>query len=196
MNIWFTSDTHYSHKNIIKGTTSWTNKSVCRPFDTLEEHNHFLLESINNCVKENDILYHLGDWSFGGWENVFVFRKGIRCKTIHLIYGNHDQHIQSNKENSQAQFSSVHDYLELSIDKKRSICMFHYPIDSWKSIAKGWIHLFGHQHSDRIGPGKCMDVGIDKSGHLVQPYHLDEILSIMDKQELKMGHHDSKIEVK
>jgi calcineurin-like phosphoesterase family protein len=48
-------------------------------------------------VKENDILYHLGDFSFGGWMNVWRFRSQINCKNIHLILGNHDYQIKKNK---------------------------------------------------------------------------------------------------
>ena len=48
-------------------------------------------------MKENDILYHLGDWSFGGLNQIWEFRKRLNCKKIHLILGNHDHHIENNK---------------------------------------------------------------------------------------------------
>ena len=44
-----------------------------------------------------DTLYHLGDWSFGGIENIWNFRKRINCKNIYLVPGNHDHHIKKNK---------------------------------------------------------------------------------------------------
>lgn len=97
-NIFFTSDTHYGHKNIVKGCTSWEGGlQRCRDFNTLEEHNQLLVDNINSIVRENDTLYHLGDWSFGGVNNIWEFRKQIHCKNIHLIFGNHDQHIENNK---------------------------------------------------------------------------------------------------
>lgn len=120
MNIWFTSDLHYNHRNIVKGISEWTDKSGCRNFQTLEEMNQTLVDNINDNVKENDILYCLGDWSFRGKNSIYEFRKQLNVKTIHLILGNHDLHIekgssvQINDEveiNCQKLFSSVQHYL-------------------------------------------------------------------------------------
>ena len=101
-NIFITSDSHYGHVNICRGTSKWNSQNSSNPrntrdFDTIEEMNDAIVNAINSRVGENDILYHLGDWSFGGWENIYEFRKKIKCKTIHLILGNHDEHIWKNK---------------------------------------------------------------------------------------------------
>lgn len=98
--VWFTSDTHYNHKNICYGLSDWTDKDQsCRKFDTIEEMNEKLIKNINDYVKENDTLYHLGDWSFGGKESIWEFRRRINCKNIILVPGNHDHHIKNNKPN-------------------------------------------------------------------------------------------------
>lgn len=49
-------------------------------------------------MKEDDILFCLGDWSFSGVYNIWNFRKQLNIKNIHLILGNHDSHIRDNKE--------------------------------------------------------------------------------------------------
>lgn len=96
--IFFTSDLHAYHKNICRGTSNWGEKDInCRDFDTIEEMNAAIIESINSRVGKDDTLYHLGDWSFGGWENIWNFRKQIICENIIQINGNHDEHIQKNK---------------------------------------------------------------------------------------------------
>lgn len=51
--IWFTSDTHFSHKRIIDMTK--------RPFADAQEMDERLIENINARVKADDVLYHLGD---------------------------------------------------------------------------------------------------------------------------------------
>lgn len=95
--VWFTSDTHFGHTNICLGTSTWENKeSKCRDFNSLEEMNKHIVANINDCVGEDDILIHLGDWSFGGIDNVWNFRKQIKCKNIYLVLGNHDHHIRNN----------------------------------------------------------------------------------------------------
>lgn len=101
-NIYVTSDTHYMHSNICRGTSRWnsqnsSNPSSTRDFDTIEEMNDAIVNAINSRVGEDDILYHLGDWSMGGWKNIYEFRKRINCKNIHLILGNHDEHIWKDK---------------------------------------------------------------------------------------------------
>ena len=96
--IFFTSDTHFGHSNICRATTKWTSREdLTRDFSSLEDMNETLIKNINDNVGENDILFHLGDWSFGGIENIMKFRERIFCKNIHLILGNHDHHIEDNK---------------------------------------------------------------------------------------------------
>ena len=208
--LWFTSDTHYAHSNICRATTNWTDAdSVTRDFKSLNHMNSVLVDNINNVVSENDILIHLGDWSFGGFENIKEFRDRLVCKNIHLVLGNHDHHIQRNKENIKSLFSSVHDYLYLNVirpgttkkdamDRFSFVCM-HYPIASWNGMNDGVIHLHGHVHLPphlRVNEGKAMDVGVD--GNNLYPISLNEILSIMkDKPKKKLtlpkDHHEKRL---
>lgn len=96
--IWFISDTHYWHKNITYGESVWPEKEKnCRRFDTTQEMSRHIVKQINTYVKEDDILFFLGDWCFGGIANIWNFRKQLRCKTIHFVHGNHDHHIINKK---------------------------------------------------------------------------------------------------
>jgi calcineurin-like phosphoesterase family protein len=84
--IWFTSDTHYAHSNICRATTNWKDADqLTRDFTSLEEMNQTLVDRINQQVMPNDILIHLGDWSFGGFDNIRLFREQLNCKNIILI---------------------------------------------------------------------------------------------------------------
>lgn len=96
--VWFTSDTHAFHKNICKSTSQWGEGSKTRDFASLEEMNKAIIYGINNNVKEDDILYHLGDFTFGGIDKIWELRKEIVCKNIHKILGNHDHHVENNRE--------------------------------------------------------------------------------------------------
>lgn len=94
--IWFTSDPHYWHKNIAGSkVSSW--ESGYRNFNDEQEMSRHIVKIWNQTVSEDDILYCLGDWCFGGLQNIWNFRKQLRCKNIHLILGNHDEHIRKNK---------------------------------------------------------------------------------------------------
>lgn len=206
--LFFTSDTHYSHSNICSATTNWSvNDGYARKFDSLEDMNQRLVDNINNKVGENDILIHLGDWSFGGFDKIEEFRSQINCKNVHLTFGNHDHHIERNKEGIQKLFSSVQQYLRLEVrrpltksmnEKFTFICM-HYPIASWHDMNQGVIHLHGHVHLPehlRIAEGKAMDVGVD--GNKLEPISLDEIVEIMKDRPIKKlalpkDHHEKRI---
>jgi calcineurin-like phosphoesterase family protein len=197
-NIFVTSDTHYSHAGITKGTTHWRiddgsgNKivpiDVVRDFDTLEDMNETMIKNINETVKENDTLIHLGDWSFGGHENIKEFRDRVNCKNIHLMLGNHDHHIEGNKDGVRGFFKSVDSYLEIAIGSKnnnKKLILCHYPIVSWNHLKRGGYMLHGHQHlkgDKRFGNGKRMDVGMCGSPEF-RPYHLDEIFALLKDRE-------------
>lgn len=192
--LYFTSDTHYHHSNICRGVSKWDDrKNQTRDFNTLDEMNEVIVKNINNTVNPNDILVHLGDWSFGGFEKIEEFRNKIFCKNIFLIFGNHDTHIKNNKENIQNIFSGCFDYLDLEIitqttqfTKKSKFICFHFPIASWDGLSKGVIHLHGHVHLPkelRLSAGKSMDVGVD--GNNLYPISLNEVLDIMHTQPLQ-----------
>jgi len=196
MNIWITSDTHFGHTNISGPNVSKWQRGY-RNFNSLREMDEALITNINNCVKEDDILYHLGDWSFGGVHNIYHFRKSIVCKTIHLIRGNHDQHIV-NKDvkfhdttfNPVELFTSIENTFTGYIGKNH-FHLSHYCHTVWPKSHKGGIHLFGHSHGSLKGNfGKSMDVGIDCHPEF-RPFHINEIIQIMDKKETKsIDHHE------
>jgi calcineurin-like phosphoesterase family protein len=192
-NIWFTSDTHYSHTNIAgPKISSW--KSGWRNFDSVHQMNSALVEGINKYVQEDDVLYHLGDWSFGGEANILNFRNLLICKNIHLIRGNHDEHIGSDLCFTDSGdlfdplqlFSSVNDVLTLKLGKTK-IFLSHYSHRVWSGSHKGVIHLYGHSHSSIPDLGKSMDVGVDVAKKMFgeyRPFSIDEIMRIMDKREI------------
>jgi calcineurin-like phosphoesterase family protein len=160
--VFVTSDTHYGHKNICRGVTAWRlpDGSIpidqTRDFDTIEQMNESIISGINSVVGEDDVLIHLGDWSFGGFENIQKFRDRIVCKEIHLILGNHDHHIQNNRVECQELFASV-SRSDIMTYKFKTFELFHYPITSWENLNRGVIHLHGHVHLPtdlRFGKGK------------------------------------------
>ena len=206
--LFLTSDTHYNHSNICRATTKWDQAdNLTRDFKSLDHMNATLVNNINELVDPDDILIHLGDWSFGGFEMIREFRDRINCKNIHLVHGNHDHHIRRNKGDIQSIFSSTQDYLMIDLRIKRSgniverknlICM-HFPIASWDGMNDGNIHLHGHVHLPphlRIAEGKAMDVGVDGNG--MKPIEIHEILSLMKERPIKklslpQDHHERRL---
>lgn len=186
-NVWIFSDPHYNHKNICRGVTSWRTQDgeipieQTRDFPNLEKMNSTIVNNINNCAMPDDTLICLGDWSFGGFESIREFWDRIMCKNIHLILGNHDHHIEKNRNDCQELFKSVSHYNTLEIGQFKFRLM-HYPISSWDGLGKGVMHLHGHCHLPthlRFGKGQRMDVGMD--GHPeFRPYNMmDEVIPLL-----------------
>lgn len=82
LKIWFTSDLHFSHKNVIKYCN--------RPFESVEEMRYKLIENWNDVVQSEDVVYVLGDVFFCGTQEATRIMQQLNGVKI-LIRGNHDQ---------------------------------------------------------------------------------------------------------
>ncbi len=84
-NIYFMSDIHYNHENAI----SFGN----RPFNNVSSMNKYILDTIKETLKPEDILFTLGD---DFWKMKIQDRKtileSVPTKNIHKIMGNHDKY--------------------------------------------------------------------------------------------------------
>ena len=192
MTTWFTSDTHYGHKNIVRGASNWRDTSGCRDFDTLAEMNDALVDSINAVVQETDVLYHIGDWSMGGVDNIVEFHSRLQCRTIHLVYGNHDHYIRKNKNGVADVFSSVR-ALRIGKIEDQMMVLCHFPILVWEDHHRGVWHLHGHSHGNLQQPEyykrKVLDVGIDAHSEF-RPFSFAELEAIMSQRSIiSLDHH-------
>ena len=193
-NLFFTSDTHYNHKNICRATTEWTDaEDKTRDFRSLDHMNDTIVNNINRMVGEDDILFHLGDWSFGGFEKIGEFSDRVICKNTHLILGNHDHHIEKDRDNIQLAFTSVNHYLDLEVCDsnfgkftQNRFILCHYPIASWIDMNRGTMHLHGHVHlppHQAVGQGKSMDVGMD--GHFIEVVSMRYVVNRLRHQPIE-----------
>lgn len=167
--IWFTADTHFRHANIIRHCN--------RPFTSVEEMDETLLRNINECVRPDDTLYHLGDFSMGG-RGVEEIRPRIKCRNLILILGNHDPHAFDGRPRAQfaAHFSNVAVMLQLKVQVAREphlIVLCHYAMRTWPRSHHGSWHLHGHSHGTLPSSPGTLDVGVDC--HDYWPISLDEV---------------------
>jgi calcineurin-like phosphoesterase family protein len=175
MNNWFISDTHFSHRNIIKYEN--------RPFSSVENMNEQMIKRWNNAIEKNDDVYILGDFAFVKTEEQLAKIVNKLNGNIHLIRGNHDYY--SDKYWAKKYFTSISNYKEIKIDGF-TICMFHYPIAVWNKKHHGSIHLYGHVHSNKDGHhplilelGKnAINVGVDVWDY--RPVNWKDIKEIID----------------
>lgn len=177
--IWFTSDTHFGHANVLR---------FCdRPWESIEQMNKALVDNINARVAPSDTLYLLGDFSFKmPVEAARELRGKIRCRDIHWVPGNHD------KDWSQPAVAGTFvvepPITTLKLESGRKVVMCHYPIMDWPGLGHGSIHLHGHIHAtkeynewNRALRLLRYDVGVDANDYA--PVSIDEILCFFEGVE-------------
>ena len=191
-NIWFTSDTHYGHKNIIKFSN--------RPFNDVDHMNEELIKAWNRVVGDDDDVYHIGDVSLTNADKTHEILKRLNGN-IYLITGNHEKSVLSKLYNRD-RFVWIKDYYELKIDNQL-IVMCHYAFRVWNKSHHGAIHLYGHSHDSMEGHGKewgrSMDVGVDSAGRILgeyRPFSYQEIANIMSKRGHNPVDHHVELRIK
>lgn len=178
--IWFTSDLHLGHGNIIR--------HCLRPFSNAADMDAAILSAINAVVGWNDTLWILGDFAYRGKDPGY-YREQIRCGTVRLALGNHDRRVKSMK----AGFASVSDVAEISVGRQR-IWLSHYAHRSWPASHRGSWHLYGHSHGaidadDRARGMNALDVGVDNvlaaGPPQWSPWSLDDLARVLPRDRAK-----------
>jgi len=144
MTIFFTSDMHLGHKNII----NYSN----RPFRSVEEMDGVIIARYNSTVDVGDTVYDLGDFSF---KNPKVYLDRLNVVPIRLK-GSHDHDLKEPR----MLVIEVKDLVnEDGIQIPITLC--HYAMRSWELSHYGSWHLFGHHHGLLEPYGLSFDVGVD-----------------------------------
>jgi len=171
--IYISADQHLNHKRILEYSK--------RPFSSIEDHDETIIENINRVVKENDLFYILGDFSF---YNAKGWRDKIKCRQVFLLRGDHDQ------ENIPPYtFTNIFDLKQIKFPEYRGITqavLCHWPFEIWPKKHYGSICLHGHTHlNHRFGIGRCLNVGCDQ--HNYSPITLHHAIDLILENEEKNG---------
>lgn len=186
--IWFISDTHFGHANIIRYSD--------RPFANVDEMDEHMVQEWNKLVKPTDEVYHNGDFAFlkpNPFKTLLWKLKGKK----HLQFGNHDKWLIENRADllKSGAFESMMHYRELKVGGKM-IVLFHYGQRVWNKSHHGSIMLYGHSHGSLPPHGLSVDVGVDckEITPEYRPIHLDEVLAYMSKRKQAVVDHHGAME--
>ena len=177
--VFFTSDTHFHHANII---------NFCgRPFKNVEVMNETLIANWNSVVGPDDIVFHLGDFCLGGsaeWANILNRLNG----KIYLIVGNHD--IKNLRQGYYSRFEHIAMQMHIEVWKQK-IYLNHCPFLCYGGAYRDTWQLFGHVHTSKQNTGidaprlhmlfpTQYDVGVDNNNFT--PVSFEQVKRIIERQ--------------
>jgi len=175
--IYYISDLHFGHKNVIHFDT--------RPFADIEVMEEVMVRNWNEKVTDEDTVYVLGDAFWKNEENSISIINRLNGHK-RLVKGNHDRV----RGKLRACWESIDDYLEID-DSGRLVILCHYPIPFYKNQHYGAVMLYGHVHNSREWhvmeewqekmwdseiPSKLINVGCMMPYMDYTPRSLDELL--------------------
>lgn len=142
--VYFTSDTHFGHENIIRYCN--------RPFQNAEEMNAELIRRWRETVPEDGIVFHLGDFAHGNarlWNDILCALTGRK----YLILGNHDMKVL--RQGYTGKFELVAQQMTIRVGGQ-AIVLNHNPFLCYGGSYRDVWQLFGHVHS-----GPASHTGLD-----------------------------------
>lgn len=199
-NVWFVSDLHLNHaKSFV---------FEARGFKTIEEHNAFIINKINELVRPDDVLFSLGDFCLNSSEENFEsFISRINCQNIYYLWGNHPNPSRKVflREVAKLGIGDVEVYpfryknlifignhAEIIVNGQ-FIVLNHFPLFCWNHMSKFSWMLTGHEHGEmesllpNCDSKKICDMGWDVFN---KPMSFNEMKPIMDKKKVGFtGHH-------
>ncbi|WP_048196759.1 metallophosphoesterase [Methanocaldococcus vulcanius] len=163
--IYFISDTHFDHVNIIKYCN--------RPFSSVEEMNETIIKNWNKVVRDKDLVYFLGDFvlSKNKKERVREYCEQLNGEII-FIRGNHDK---------------IGDKFKIISHKDIRFMLIHNP-DSCNALNfEGWV-IHGHHHGNFLDKypffnwkEKRINVSVEVVNYM--PISLDLIIKLIKKEK-------------
>jgi calcineurin-like phosphoesterase family protein len=181
--IWFTSDPHFMHENIIKYTN--------RPFDNADNMNEVLIKNWNKVVGEDELVFCLGDFALGKEQDCLDILKRLNGHKV-LIKGNHEKTVMKKSYNRDEFDGGIYELLEIRVEDEevanefQDIVLCHYTMTTWNKSHRGSWQLFGHVHgmldnNESLSPNQ-IDVGVDS--HQFYPISYQQVKEIITQRNL------------
>ena len=180
--IFYISDLHLGHENIIK---------LCnRPFNTIEEHDNFIINLWNDTVCKDDDVYILGDIAYRNKTSIEAYLGKLKGRK-HLIIGNHDLKYVKKSDSIKMFFTTI-DQITMVKDGENHVVLCHYPIADWSGYNRGWYHVHGHIHNrcDNAvfkylkGQERALNAGVDINNF--KPVTFNEL--VINNERFKSEH--------
>lgn len=175
--IWFISDTHFNHANILKFEDGHGIKT--RSFTDVLEMNEVMIQNWNAYVKPQDKIYHLGDVLFGDREKDGPKILGRLNGHKRLVLGNHDVLLKGGGV-LQKYFEKISMWRMMP---EYGLLLTHVPVHP-STLGEGrfekggktkMLNVHGHIHQNPSPEGPYRCICVDQPGVDYRPLHLEEL---------------------
>lgn len=177
----YVSDTHLMHSRLLRMQP--------RNFQAIEEHDEHIIERWNSVVREEDIVYHLGDFAFALGRNADRIREifGRLKGSKYLVIGNHDQTRKGDLHPTLAAlgWAAKPEHALRARDGGCDVYLSHYAGRTWPSQHYGAVHFYGHSHGRLPSYGLSRDVGVDMPDVAFTPRTFSELTASMELPDVK-----------
>ena len=184
--IFFSSDTHFHHVNIMD-YCPWR-RTWAKDVDHM---NSVLIAAWNSVVQPTDVVYHLGDFSFGTDDQIRDIKIALNGE-IKLAIGNHDK---TRTRMRTLGFTDVEHFYQIAYNGI-TFGMTHDPVRFRpEQLASSNLLLHGHRHGMEHHVGeegydkfssdskaKLFDVGVD-AVRRTRPCTIDEIRDLFFERQ-------------
>lgn len=170
--IYFISDTHFNHENIIKYCN--------RPYKNKNEMNEDIIKKWNEVVNKEDTVYHLGDFALGTKEEFKEIADRLNGKIV-LIKGNHDYKTQIYEELGFLVLKNVPIKFE-----KEKLLLSHKPLAD-AEIPNGYINIHGHIHNNPLHKINPSTIEAEYPEHLYyEKLHINVSVDVIDFKPISL----------
>lgn len=180
--IYFSSDWHLQHKNIIKYDN--------RPFKDVDHMDQSIMRNCAEILTKGDTLYYLGDLCFGRTHKAEEALFGLSLLEIEMFFikGNHDKKdiIDLYRKygtylGEQAKITALHG---------QEVVLNHYAMRVWDKSHRGVWHLYGHSHHSLPDLEDSLSFDVGCNGWDYKPISFDQVAKKMERKTWKpIDHH-------
>jgi len=165
-NLWFISDTHFSHENMLRFTNHDGERT--RPeFASVQEMDQAMIDRWNSVVQPGDKIYHLGDVGFD---------KNALDRILPKLHG-HKRLILGNHDTFDMHFYRRH-FDKILVSWRglgRGLIFSHYPLLIDDQDRRMIANVHGHIHRSHINNPRYINISVEVIDYT--PVHADTLLA-------------------
>lgn len=169
--IWFISDTHFGHANILK-FVNHAGQAIRPDFADTDHMDETMIARWNAVIGPGDKVYHLGDVGICSQKRLDAILPRLNGHK-RLILGNHDN---EDAKFYRKHFQKIASWRHFTDDGVALICT-HFPLHKSSFLGRydgACLNVHGHIHARRIPDPSYKNICVEQTDY--RPVHYDDLI--------------------